>query len=741
MRLVPIILTCSFCLLPQFLAGQRFSKIEKHLSGVLNEVNNAYEIPNLDKLKESRFERKLQKLRTSYAQYHSRNFDERDSLARLNNEAVLLALSGNRNKAIQLLQSHDSAQSLLHYHHGLTRLLHKEYDQAAEILYTSHAENASLNFTVAQGYRTVLSLGVSTGFDPKGKQYFNNGVLLIRKGRWEEAIQHFSKAIEINDLAIYRLTRGEAYLHLGKLDEAWADFSRGSKRDVEFNLRRGFTLLQKEQFTLAQKVFQKCLKSKDPKIRYPAMLGLANSHYAQQHWSLAKNWYEQASLYKPLVTSAQMGLANIAMAEKKYQSARNIYDRIINTDSLYLDAYLGRALAAYGLKDFELAQRDFVTAKPLFDRPHPQLATWMAYRGWTSYYRGDPISARNDFTRALSIDGNCFEAHGGLGQIEIEQRQFAKAGTHLNNALTHEPENDRLWVNYGNLLLHFGMFDKAYSVFEKAVAVNRLNVQAQNGRGITLLEKDHLEQSKALFDSLLKTNPGQSVLLNNRGIAHAYLGNKLSQQDLVRQADFNYQLAEKDFDKALQNTPSKRFYHVNKGNVFRYWHQYEEARQSYQTYQDKSALNNTAVLLAGLEKYNDARYYMGVALQIDSTHRVFHYNMNLLNQGKAKEQARFLASSRDSGPYTEISIKYSLDGYVTIYLYDYEYQRMYFPVRHSFPSPDYQFQELRLIPELDYSFIPYTEKMQEKKVKRKSAKTPKIKWKGRARSGTKCPVF
>src|SRR5690606_6951381 len=110
---------------------------------------------------------------------------------------------------------------------------------------------------------------------------------------------------------------------------------------------------------------------------------------------------------------------------------------------------------------------------------------------------------------------------------------------------------------------------------------------------------------RVLFRS--KTNPGQSVLLNNRGIAHAYLGNKLSQQDLVRQADFNYQLAEKDFDKALQNTPSKRFYHVNKGNVFRYWHQYEEARQSYQTYQDKSALNNTAVLLAGLEKYNDAR--------------------------------------------------------------------------------------------------------------------------------------
>src|SRR5690606_28371020 len=132
---------------------------------------------------------------------------------------------------------------------------------------------------------------------------------------------------------------------------------------------------------------------------------------------------------------------------------------------------------------------------------------------------------------------------------------------------------------------------------------------------------------------------------------------------------------------------------------------------------------------------------MGVALQIDSTHRVFHYNMNLLTQGKAKEQARFLASSRDSGHYTEISIKYSLDGYVTIYLYDYEYRRMYFPVRHSVPSPDYQFQELRLIPELDYSFIPYTEKMQEKKVKRKSAKTPKIKWKGRARSGTKCPVF
>ncbi len=330
--------------------------------------------------------------------------------------------------------------------------------------------------------------------------------------------------------------------------------------------------------------------------------------------------------------------------------------------------------------------------------PTVRWPTLFVCRGFAQYYTGKAGSALSDFETATKLDGARYEALAGISSVLIDQKSYPQAGQYLSKALQYQKTNDRMWSNYGNLLLHFDMHTKGYEVFKKAVGLNPENLKAQNGWGIVLLEKDKLDASKMLFDSLVKFNPEVPYLINNRGIANAYVGNRADQRQRVEAADAQYQLAFDDFETGMQLAPSRKFYNVNQGNVYRYRQDYDNAKLSYLAHQDKSALNNTGVLYAGLDNFKDAHYYLETALQIDSAHHAFQFNMNLLTKGTqnefAEDLARVVASKEGiESQFSDIGIKYSLDGFVTLYLYDYEYDTLHFPGRHFLPLPVAEYDE------------------------------------------------
>lgn len=744
------VLLCLAAVFGREAKSQSFEKCEKQLSAVLPEFNQAFGENNPAILKQSRYLKKLNALRRAYSDYHASSYLAEDSVARVHNEAILLALSGLHHKALQQMAfvNGGTEQELVAYHRGLIYLLAGNFASAARDLRNAGQPNAALNAMVASGSaeqkRTAVFSGNASGLsDPNGKLSYNKGVLLSRAGDKRGAIASFTAAISQNDQPAYRMARGDALLAAGKPDDARADFKMLARKHPKAMVRLGNTMVRQEEFSQARQVFRAYLKTKDHTCRSEAILGLANAFYGEKAYAEAKRYYEMLASYKPLAAAGQQGIANVALAERRYGKAKSIFDGLISRDPAGNGhAYLGRAVARYGLGDYDGALADFSKIDTLIDVSRKEMADILVCRGYSNYFLGHIEAAAADFRQATALDAGRYEALAGLGKIEIDRRRYAEAGKFLNAALSYEKSYDRLWTNYGNLLMHFGMYEKAFAVFNTAVKLNPVSLNAQNGRGVTMLEQDLLEAARSLFDSLVRTNRGQPFLLNNRGIVNAYLGNRFSQYGEQKSADRSYKLAEKDFNLALEAAPVKKFYHVNKGNVYRYWQQYDDARLSYQSYQDKSALNNTAVMYAGLERLKDAKYYMGVALQLDSTHRAFRYNMNMLARdgGRAREMARFVASARDNGPYSEISLKYSLDGYVTLYLYDYEYENMLFPGRHHLPAPLKELTEDYLIPEFDFRFLPYTDKKAEVS-RKKAVRSPKIKLKGRARSGTQCPVL
>lgn len=732
-------------------SAQDFSVCQKNLKDLLITFNQSFEENDPALLKNPDYQRQLRELQAEYFKYHKLSYMSSDSVQRLNNEAILLALSGSYHKALHIMESlelsEDDAQ--VRYNRGLFNLLNKKYDSARNDFSSapSHSYSA-VNSLVSFGKQKKFAEGLSfaQGNEPKnsaGKFSYNLGLIHKFNGLFPEAIDELSSAIkQKDDIMAYRLQRGDLYMRTGNQKKAVKDFEKVARRHAKAQIRYANALLSLNQFANALSVFQKYLESEDKTFRGDAYVGMGHSYYGLNQIAEAQRYYRLASTMKRETPSLLSGIGNIHLSNHEYQFAYNSFDRALKKDTSYLPAYLGRAVAQYGLKKFELSLQDFKKAESIMDPDNKFFADLFVTRGFARYYLKNSKGAQDDFTTAIRLDGTRYEALAGMSSIMIDQKRYSEAGQFLSKALNYEQNYDRMWSNYGNLLLHFDMFKKAYNVFKKAIALNKQNIKAQNGWGVVLLENDQLDKSMVLFDSLVKENPELPYLHNNHGIVQAYLGNRHEQRRQIDDANVRYEGSFSDFKKAMEVAPTRKFYNVNQGNVYRYWQQYDQASLSYQSYQDKSALNNTAVMYAGQEKMKDAKYYLGVAIQIDSLHRVFQYNMNILVKGKQQEMMKLVASAGDDGPYSDIGIKYSRDGFVTIYLYDYEYDTLAFKGRHYMPLPVAEYREDYFIPEYDFKFIAYPKKKDPPKVKTPSYKSQKVRMPGKkGRSGTRCPVF
>ena len=732
-------------------SAQDFSVCQRNLKELLETFNRSFEENNPALLKAPEYQRQLRELQTEFLKYHKQSYMPIDSVQRLNNEAIILALSGSYHKSLHIMEGLELSEAdvLAKYNRGLFNLLNRKYD-AARTDFTDTPSNSFgvVNSLVSYGKQKKFSDGLSfaQGSQQKnsaGKYNYNIGLMQKLSGFYPEAVDEFTSAIRQKDeVMAYRLQRGDLYMRTGNQKKAVKDFEKVARRHPKAQIRYANALLSLNQFSNAVSIFQKYLESEDKTFRGDAYLGLAHSYYGLNQVLEAQKYYRMASTLKRETPSLLSGIGNTHLSNHEYQLAYNSFDRAIKKDTSYLPAYLGRAVSQYGMKKFDLCLMDFKKAESLMDPDNKFYADLFVTRGFARYYLKNSKGAQEDFAAAIRLDGTRYEALAGMSSIMIDQKRFSEAGQFLAKALNYEQKYDRMWSNYGNLLLHFDMFKKGYDVFKKAISLNRENIKAQNGWGVVLLENDQLDKSMALFDSLVKENPDLPYLHNNHGIVQAYLGNRHEQRRQIDDANTRYDGAFKDFQTAMQVAPSRKFYNVNQGNVYRYWQKYDEASLSYQSYQDKSALNNTAVMYAGQQRMKDAQYYLGVAIQIDSLHRVFQYNLAILMKGKQQEMMKLVSSAGDDGPYSDIAIKYSRDGFVTLYLYDYEYDTLAFQGRHYMPLPVAEYKEDYFIPEYDFKLLPYSKKKDSPKKKEPTYKSQKVKMPGRkGKSGTKCPVL
>ncbi len=121
-------------------------------------------------------------------------------------------------------------------------------------------------------------------------------------------------------------------------------------------------------------------------------------------------------------------------------------------------------------------------------------------------------------------------------------------------------------VLLAQILIEKKDYEQALDECEKALAVNRENLEAFNLKGIALRRKGLIDQAIATYQDILKAKPFQARIHYNLGVAYSKLG--------------NLEAARRAYEKALEIKPRYPEAHANLGDIFlRQGHEDDAARE------------------------------------------------------------------------------------------------------------------------------------------------------------------
>lgn len=684
-----------------------------------------------------------------------------DSVRRLNNAAVRFGQQAGYAQALNLLQRARLGRpsDTVRYNEMLVLSRLQRYPEAlATVTPLLAFQNGQLHRGLLRCHTGDWKGGLSdleassAPSEWADERAFNRSVAYYRLGQYEQAARALDEAMRLNaDEPLYRLAQGNVRLMQNQYAEAtrlYKTLEQIPTFQATVAVHLGNVQLYEQHFAAAARLFNQYLDSGEKTYHFSARYGLGNAWYGLKEFGKAATEYRKATQLQPKSTLAHTGLGNALCSQHNYSAAQRSFETALQLDSLNNHAHIGLGVVAYRQKHVEESLAQFAEAGPLLDPKNPDFADAYLHQGLSLVMAGQETVAQQALKTAAELRPDHPAAYMGLSELYRKAELFGYAIMELNLAIRHAPNDAKLLTNRGSLYLKRNDMDEAYPDFRRALRMNPRNLNALNGLGIALLERDQVEAARVLFDSLVIHGHHQAFLYNNRGIVRSYLGLKTEQTGQTHLAQQLFYRAQKDFEKAQQIDSSRNFYQNNLGNAFKNGLQYDKAIQSYQAYLSKSAINNLGVLYASNCQGDLSRHYLDIALQIDSTSLVYHYNRfnvyhDYFKDSLAKRddirQAQFLL------PINSISAKYSRDGYINVYLYDYDFDSYDFPADHYFPIRPESPQPLALAPIDDYvlmpeEVVPAQPKLAASPTRSTRQRMPKAP-KSRHRGSTECPTF
>ncbi|RIV23684.1 hypothetical protein DYU11_11950 [Fibrisoma montanum] len=419
-------------------------------------------------------------------------------------------------------------------------------------------------------------------------------------------------------------------------------------------------------------------------------LQAGNVAYRNRNFAQATIAFRQAARLQPQWAQAQTALGHALLAQRQYRSAKLAYDAALRLDSLDRYARLGLGVITYRQKQYTEAARHFTLGEPALLASNPAHSDAFLFAG-LSYLEAKQVRrAETALKTANTLNPNNPATQLALSDLFRRQDRFYAALHHVEQALPNDRSNAQLLTNRGSLYLKLNQMDQAYDNFRQALKQNPRDMNALNGAGVALLELDRIDAAAAIYDSLINRGHRTAFLYNNRGIVRMYQALRQEQRGDDHQAKQHYSRAQADFQKAQATDTTSKYYQNNLGNLFKNTRQYDYAVKAYQAYLSKTAINNMAVMYASAKRPAESRLYFDVALKLDSGNRAFMYNKYVLYSRFYKDSLAMKPDLVQAGQGVSaktISTKYSLDGYINIYLYDYGFDTYEYPEAVVLPIP------------------------------------------------------
>ena len=302
-------------------------------------------------------------------------------------------------------------------------------------------------------------------------------------------------------------------------------------------------------------------------------------------------------------------LESLGYLRQDTANSHNNRGMILLNQGNYDDAIAEFEQAIHASEDLGIARINI--ARALFKKKDYQAATKVL----------DEYSARQPRSK---------DAENLLGNMAMEQKQYADAEKHFRKALEYESNFTDARNSLGILYDRLGRREEALAEYLKVVAIDPEYAEAHNNIGLIYKERGQTQEAMGSFRKAIEADPEFTGAYSNLALV-------LEQRGELKEAA-------EQFRSALQRDPRNAAVRTNYGGLLYTLGRFEQARAELEKAVatdplDASAENNLGAVYGRLGRIEDELAAYRKAVALDSGYVDAHHNLGLalLKRGKVEE--------------------------------------------------------------------------------------------------------
>jgi tetratricopeptide (TPR) repeat protein len=461
----------------------------------------------------------------------------------------------------------------------------------------------------------------------------------------------------------------------------------------------------------------------------------------QQSYEAALRYLNQAQQKNPASVDIALAMGFVQIQLEDYVGALDVFGEVLDENPENLIALDGLGIVHYYQQNYysvaQLAQNISAldTLHQLDEGAYLAFAIGCYQTGF--YSRADSLISKVFFKNPKSAEAFALR---GLWNYKKEHYQIAL--DNFSAAIQLEKKNRSLYNARGNTHFFLGQYGEAIDDFDKVLAAEPQNLEALNGKALCYADLDKYEMATLWYEKALAYYPAEGKLWNNYSVSLTQEGGYFIENGDTSKAKRCFEKSHQAIQTARSLRPLwKPWCDLNEGNIFHEAGNDSLALLYYAANENAYSLNNTGVVLALHQVYDQAWGYFGLAIQADSTYGVPYTNRARLNEFYSPAAGATDKTDRQIAQHLNHLDKrqspFHRKKYYTIYVFDMDIG--YVPD----PQPEMYFPPLQidlLMSWVRVEFVPVALDDYRIPAKIKTFRKPGAKFKSQRYNGFKCPV-
>ena len=379
---------------------------------------------------------------------------------------------------------------------------------------------------------------------------FQHGNVMLMIGQIDRAIEHYSRAIELNpDHATAYNNRGNARCNMDDPALAIEDFNKAIKLEPDYAEaynNRGTAYKNKGDYDYAIKDYNTAIQLNRNLTEAYINRGAAYSDKGEYDRSITD--YNTAIKQGRNLSEAYYNRGNAYCDKGDIDAAIADFTKAIQSKPNFAEAHHNRGNSYKEIDEPDLAIQDYNTAIQL----NPDYAEAHNSRGVFYREKGEPDLAIEDCSKAIRLKPNYAQAYNNRGVSYQEKGEYNLAIEDFNTAIQLKPDDADTYNNRGGVYVKIGDYNRAISDLNMAIDLKPDYVTYSN-RGIAHEKSGDFNRAIDDYTKAIDLNPNYAGTYTQRGIVYDKRG--------------DYDRAIEDFARVVDLKPDDAEPYYNRGSV------------------------------------------------------------------------------------------------------------------------------------------------------------------------------